>query len=199
VEPTRDADALEIRPITPEDKGELLQAFEHLGPQSRYRRFLAPHGSLTPAELSYFTEVDHHDHEALVAVEPSSGAGIGVARYIRSAEDPTVAELAVAVVDEWQCQGVGGRLVGALAERAREEGITSFSAVMLADNALMRSLLDEIGRVRVVHTELGRVEVVVDLPERGPDRLRRLLAAVGRGELAPWPAKLGLTRAQPDE
>jgi GNAT superfamily N-acetyltransferase len=177
----------------------LLQAFEHLGPQSRYRRFLAPHGSLTPAELSYFTEVDHHDHEALVAVEPSSGAGIGVARYIRSAEDPTVAELAVAVVDEWQCQGVGGRLVGALAERAREEGITSFSAVMLADNALMRSLLDEIGRVRVVHTELGRVEVVVDLPERGPDRLRRLLAAVGRGELAPWPAKLGLTRAQPDE
>jgi GNAT superfamily N-acetyltransferase len=196
---SQNADAIQIRPIAPEDKAALADAFEHLGSESRYRRFLAPHGRLTAAELRYFTEVDHHDHEALVAVDPTTGAGVGVARYIRTADDPAVAEIAVAVVDDWQCHGVGGRLVSALAERARAEGITSFSAVMLADNALMRSLLEEIGNVRVVHTELGRVEVIVELPERGLERLRRLLGAVARGELMPSPAKLGLTRAEPDD
>jgi GNAT superfamily N-acetyltransferase len=196
--PSEPTDALEIRPIAPDDKAAMIDAFERLGPESRYRRFLAPHGRLTESELRYFTEVDHHDHEAVVAIEPTTGAGVGVARYIRSRENPTVAEIAVAVVDEWQYHGVGGRLLAALAQRARESGITSFSAVMLADNAVMRSLLADIGRVHVMHTERGLVEVVVDLPERGVERLRRLLAAVARGELVPWPAKLGLTRAEPE-
>jgi GNAT superfamily N-acetyltransferase len=196
--PSEPTDALEIRPIAPDDKAAMIDAFERLGPESRYRRFLAPHGRLTESELRYFTEVDHHDHEAVVAIEPTTGAGVGVARYIRSGENPTVAEIAVAVVDEWQYRGVGGRLLAALAQRARESGITSFSAVMLADNAVMRSLLADIGRVHVMHTERGLVEVVVDLPERGVERLRRLLAAVARGELVPWPAKLGLTRAEPE-
>jgi GNAT superfamily N-acetyltransferase len=196
--PSEPTDALEIRPIAPDDKAAMIDAFERLGPESRYRRFLAPHGRLTESELRYFTEVDHHDHEAVVAIEPTTGAGVGVARYIRSGENPAVAEIAVAVVDEWQYRGVGGRLLAALAQRARESGITSFSAVMLADNAVMRSLLADIGRVHVMHTERGLVEVVVDLPERGVERLRRLLAAVARGELVPWPAKLGLTRAEPE-
>jgi hypothetical protein len=69
------------------------------------RRFLAPHGRLTESELRYFTEVDHHDHEALVAIDPNTGHCTGVARYVRSTDDPAVAELAVAVVDGWQRQG----------------------------------------------------------------------------------------------
>ena len=36
--------------------------------------------------------MDHHDHEALVAVEPASREGLGVARYVRSREDPEEAE-----------------------------------------------------------------------------------------------------------
>jgi GNAT superfamily N-acetyltransferase len=191
-----DASALEIRPIAPADKARMVEAFERLSPESRYRRFLAAHGRLSDSELRYFTEVDHHDHEALLAIEPSSGAGVGVARYIRSAEDPTLAELAVAVVDDWQRRGVGARLTAALAERARSEGITSFSAFMLADNDLMRGVLAEIGRLRVLHSELGRVEVIVDLPETGLDRLKRLLSGVARGELTLSTAKLGLMRAR---
>jgi GNAT superfamily N-acetyltransferase len=191
-----DARSLEIRPIMPADKERMVEAFERLSPESRYRRFLAPHGRLSDSELRYFTEVNHHDHEALVAIEPSTGVGVGVARYIRSAEDPALAEIAVAVVDDWQRRGVGGRLTAALAERARSEGITSFSAFMLADNDLMRSVLAEIGRLRVLHSELGRVEVIVDLPETGLDRLKRLLGGVARGELIFSPARLGLMRAR---
>lgn len=193
------AEALLIRPIEPDDKQAMVEGFAHLSGESRYRRFLAPHGRLTAAELQYFTEVDHHDHEALVAVDESTGAGVGVARYVRGTEDERVAELAVAVVDEWQGRGVGTRLVDALADRAREEGITSFSGLVLADNELMLNLLHDLGRVRVVHSELGTVEVVVDLPETGLGRLKRMLGAIARGEVVPSPLqrRLDLERVLP--
>lgn len=179
------AETLLIRPLAPSDRRRYLEAFDRLSPASRYRRFFTPHDRLSEAEVRYFTEVDHHDHEALVAVDPAIGNLVGVARYVRSTADPSVAELAVAVIDDWQGCGVGSRLTGALADRAREEGITGFSALVLADNELMLSLLGELGRVHVLHREEGTVELTVDLPERGLGHVRRLLAAVGRGEIEP--------------
>ncbi len=180
-----DADALEIRPIEPSDKEALIEGFNHLSEESRYRRFLSPRGRLSAAEVRYFTEVDHHDHEALVAVDPRTDEGIAVARYIRTRDDPTVAELAVAVIDDWQGRGVGSRLVAALTQRAREEGVTSFAASVLTDNKLMLNLLEELGTVRVVHAELGTVELTVELSESAIGRLKRLLGAIARGELIP--------------
>jgi GNAT superfamily N-acetyltransferase len=196
-----DAGSRLIRPIAPEDKRAFAAGFDRLGAESRYRRFLAPRGRLTASELRYFTEVDHHDHEAFVAIEPSTNEGVGAARYVRSKDDPAVAELAVAVVDDWQRRGVGTRLTAALAERARAEGITSFTALVLAENELMLNLLGELGRVRVLHPERGTVEVTVELPDSGVGRVADLLRAVGRGELTPFPArhddKLALPRWPP--
>ncbi len=181
-----------IRPIEPDDKDAMVEGFERLSDQSRYRRFLAPHGHLTAAELHYFTEVDHHDHEALIAFDEATQQGVGVARYVRSHAEPALAEVAVAVVDEWQSQGVGTRLLSALAERAKDEGIASFSGLVLADNELMLNLLQDVGRVRIVHSERDTVEVIVDLPQRGLERLKRLLAAVARGEVVPSPLQRSL-------
>jgi GNAT superfamily N-acetyltransferase len=179
------SETLLIRPISPDDKQQLVEGFQRLGERSRYRRFLSPHEHLSEAELRYFTEVDHHDHEALIAIDPDSHEGVGVARYVRSTSEPSAAELAVAVVDDWQGRGVGGRLAAALADRAREEGITSFTALVLADNQLMLNLLHDhdLGRVRVLHSELGTVELTVDLPEAGLGHLPRLLGAVVRGDV----------------
>lgn len=187
MDPAAGAEALLIRQIEPEDKQAMVEAFEQLSDESRYRRFLAPHGRLTAAELCYFTEVDHHDHEALVAIDETTDEGIGVARFVRSEEEPTVAELAVAVVDKWQGQGVGTRLVTALADRARAEGVTSFSGLVLTDNELMLNLLHDLGRVRVVHSERGTVEIIVELPDTGLGRLGRVLRAFARGDLVPSP------------
>lgn len=148
VDPARHPPAageLVIRPISPEDGPALVDGFERLSDASRYRRFLSPHDHLSAAEVRYFTEVDHHDHEALVAVDPQTGAGVGVARYVRSKEDPQEAEIAIAVVDDWQRQGVGTRLASALADRAREEGISVFTGLVLAENELMLSLAGELG------------------------------------------------------
>jgi RimJ/RimL family protein N-acetyltransferase len=178
-----DTAAIEIRPVRPEDRPALQAGFDRLSERSRYRRFLSPHPRLTDAELRYFTEVDHHDHEALVAIDTTSGHGVGIARFIRSPVDHRVAELAVAVVDDWQGRGIGTRLAFALADRAREEGITAFTALVLTDNSLMLSIIRELGAVHDVHTEEGITELTVDLPEHGLGPVSNLLRAAARGEI----------------
>jgi RimJ/RimL family protein N-acetyltransferase len=162
----------------------MTAAFERLSPESRYRRFLTPHDRLTTAELRYLTEVDHHDHEALVATDPRTGEGVGVARYVRDPERPDTAEVAVAVADHWQGQGVGTELLHRLADRARDEGILRFTALVVADNAAARRLLADLGTVRVVDEAQGAVELTVDLPEVGLGKaLPGWLRSAGRGNL----------------
>ena len=101
----RDGLEILVRPVEPADRELIAQAFDRLSPETRYRRFFAPLSRLSEEDLTYLTEVDHSDHEALAAVEPGAGAVIGVARYVR-AEDPTEAEVAVVVGDPWQGRGI---------------------------------------------------------------------------------------------
>jgi RimJ/RimL family protein N-acetyltransferase len=136
---------LEIRPIGPSDKAALAAAFEQSSGNAVYSRFLNPRGRLTAAELRYLTEVDHRDHEALVAVDPISGRSVGVARYVRDNERRDSAEIAISVLETWQGRGVGKALLHCLAARAREEGICRFTAIMLADNRPMRHVLADLG------------------------------------------------------
>jgi GNAT superfamily N-acetyltransferase len=172
----RDGSRVLIRPIRREDRDALRSAFERLSAESRYRRFLVPMASLSEGMLDYLTAVDHHRHEALVAIEPDTRTGLAVARFVRLADRPGTAEFAVTVDDAWQGRGLGSLLLEALAARARQEGITRFSAVALAENSEVRGLLGALGPLRVVDREQGTVEVEIELPERGiGPQLRALL------------------------
>ncbi len=155
--------AVLIRPIRPSDKASLQAAIAQSSDEAIYRRFLNPHGRLTVAELHYLTEVDHHDHEALMAEDPDTGVGVGVARYVRDRERRDSAEIAVAVRETWQGRGVGKALLHRLADRAREEDITRFTALMLAGNRPMRGLLASLGAISTLDTEAGTVELAVEL------------------------------------
>jgi RimJ/RimL family protein N-acetyltransferase len=137
----RDGSEVLIRPVQSSDALLLADGLARLSARSRQLRFLTVKQELSPAELRYLTEINHHDHEALGAVDRATGRGVGVARYVRSAEDSQAAELAVTVVDEWQGRGLGTELVAQLSERAREEGIRCFTALVAADNAAMTGLL----------------------------------------------------------
>ena len=177
----RDGEQIVIRPIRPEDRSELAAGMQRLSPESRYRRFLTPASELSAAQLSYLTEVDHSDHEALVALQPETGHGIGVARFVRSPEDRELAEVAVAVADSWQGRGVGTALLGRLAERARAEGVSRFTAEVLAENRPMLELIDAIGEAHVVDRDQGSVAIEVDLPPEGIGAtLREALRAAAR-------------------
>jgi RimJ/RimL family protein N-acetyltransferase len=184
----RDGEQILVRPIRPDDREELAAGVRRLSPESRYRRFFTPTNELSASELSYLTEVDHHDHEALVALEPDSLHGIGVARFVRSRQDPELAEVAVAVADSWQNRGVATALLDRLTQRAREEGVHRFSAEILADNQPMLDLIDELGDVTMRNLDHGSVEIEVQLPPEGIGAgLRESLRAAAR-EILRMPA-----------
>ena len=182
----RDGARVTLRPIAPEDKPLLAAIFERLSEESRYRRFFTPKNELSPAELDYFVDIDHEDHEAIIAIDPSSVEGLGVARYVRSNDDGEVAEVAVAVADDWQGRGLGRALLDRLTYRARREGVRRFSALVQSDNPASLGLLAGVGNTRR-QWDSGVVELVIELPpKRGMGaQLARALRAAAAGTLVP--------------
>jgi GNAT superfamily N-acetyltransferase len=186
---------VKIRSIRPDDRGALLAGFERLSDDSRYKRFLTPMETLTSSQLDYLTDVDHRDHEALIAFEVGAPeAAVGVGRFVREAGTGH-AEAAVTVADDWQGRGLGTALTRILAGRAVEEGIDSFTALLLADNAEMVGLLDSVGDVDVTGREGDTIQVRVPLsPEvTGDPALRSVLRAVAStgGGIASAPGESG--------
>jgi GNAT superfamily N-acetyltransferase len=181
----RDGSRVRIRQGRSSDKELLRRGFERLGPDSRYRRFLAPMPELTEDMVRYLTEIDHHDHEAMIALDEDTGEGIGVARYVRDPERRDMAEVAVTVIDDWQARGLGTLLLEVISARAREEGITTFTALMLATNEEMMDLLKQLDPMRILDRETGRVEIEVPVPPVGlAPALRKLIRIAAQHDVA---------------
>jgi GNAT superfamily N-acetyltransferase len=161
----RDGTEVVVRPIEPTDKARLRRGFERLSADSRYRRFLSATPRLSEHRLAYLTEVDHRDHEAIVGIDPDTGEGLGVARYVRLGDEAGVAEAAVAVIDDAQGNGLGTALIRRLAQRAREERIERFRGLVLASNTDMIDMLERLGSADVRRLEGGLMEIDVDLPD----------------------------------
>jgi RimJ/RimL family protein N-acetyltransferase len=162
--PLRDGAILDVRPVQPEDRDLIRRGFERLSPESRYQRFLSPVPKLHDRMLTFLTEVDHRDHEALLTLDAATGEVVGVARSVRLQSEPASAEIAVTVADDWQRRGLGTALLDALADRAREESVTRFTGVTFAENHDVLGLLGKLGTVRIVGHGPGTVELAVDLP-----------------------------------
>ena len=134
-----------VRAIVPSDKAALEAAFEQLSKHSRHMRFLAYKTRLSSAELDYFTEVDHIDHEALIATDSGCTEILAIARYVRLPSHRQSAEVAVTVADDWQGRGLGAGLLSRLADRAREHGICRFEGQLLSENRRVIELLKTVG------------------------------------------------------
>jgi GNAT superfamily N-acetyltransferase len=179
----RDESSIFIRPIEPDDKAAIVAAFQKLSPESRYRRFFAPLQQLRPADLAYLTEVDHHDHEALIA-HSAHAEPLGVARFVRGSE-ARKAEVAVAVIDEWHGRGVGTALLTELVKRAREEGVQVFTATILTDNRDALKLMRTFGDAHRATSPSITTELEIELPRRGlGERLREALRHAAAGLLS---------------
>jgi GNAT superfamily N-acetyltransferase len=120
-----------------EDEELVGRMFGRLSPESVYRRFFSP-----VASAEHFTRLvlraDAHERMAIAAVE--GGELVAVAQYSRR-PGADEADLAILVADEWQRQGLGTRLVAALADRARGRGIARFTVDVQGDNFGIHRLL----------------------------------------------------------
>src|SRR4051794_17622000 len=141
----RDGTRLVVRPISPADRASLAEAYARMSRESLYRRFMGAKSGLTNRELTYFTEIDHVTHEALIAIDPCTGAVVAEARYAGSVEDPWSGDVAVIVADDWHGRGLGKALLQRLIGAARDAGIVRLRGTMLAMNEPARGLVRSVG------------------------------------------------------
>ena len=188
----RSGDVVRIRQVRPDDAPALVRAYAKLGEQSRYRRFFTVMPEVPEATLETAVEVDHVNHEALVAVPLLSTEIVGECRFIRLPDQPDTAEVGVTVVDAWQGRGLGSALLARLSERALEAGVEYFSAEILAENRTMLALLPGLGQVQTEsHGPVVAARVELGEPSRPahPDLLD-LLTAAARGDIVSLPVLL---------
>jgi GNAT superfamily N-acetyltransferase len=163
IESLRDGRRVEIRALTPEDQVGLLAAIDRTSARSLYRRFFGAKRDFSDKEVAFFLNIDFADHVALVAVVEEEGRAVIIAggRYV--AERPGVAEVAFAVIDEYQGQGIGAALLRHLAKIARGAGLKEFTAEVLPDNIPMLKVFEKSGLKFRTKRESGAVHVALQL------------------------------------
>jgi RimJ/RimL family protein N-acetyltransferase len=159
----RDGRTIEIRALRPTDQDNLLAAVDRIGSQSMYRRFMGAKRHFSEKERAFFVNVNFTDHVALIAVIQEDGPQTIIAggRYI--VVRPGSAEVAFAVIDRYQGQGIGAALLRHLAMLARDAGLKEFTAEVLPDNTAMLKVFEKAGLKYRLERAPGVVHVVLQL------------------------------------
>jgi RimJ/RimL family protein N-acetyltransferase len=166
-----DGTRISLRQVVTEDRAGMAALFARLSPQSRYQRFLSPKRELTPRELTFFTDIDHLNHEAIAAVDQRDGSIVGVARYVRYADRADVADVAIEVADAFQRMGIGTALASLTIQHAHANGIGFLTATTLWENLAARGLLRQHG-FRARQSRAGEIQHELRL-DRSRGRSRR--------------------------
>jgi GNAT superfamily N-acetyltransferase len=172
---------VKVRPVLPEDKEVLVEGMRRMSPESRYRRFMTSTSRLTKKQLIYLTEIDYHDHFAAVAftIDEPGAPAVGVARYVRTKDEPEVAEAAVAVIDAYHGRGIGSFLLQVIGAVAISNGIRRFRGYVLSANDPARDVVVRLG-AEIRPAGSGLLMADVDLANRMEDLADSPLYAVLR-------------------
>lgn len=141
------------REATPDDFDRYFEeGFAQLGTETRHFRFFTAVRELPEEVKQRLRNVDGQYHAAVVAFDAAcilpdhpEGRPVGVARWIGAENGPP--ELSITVIDDYQGQGVGTRLMDALLALARRRGVRRIIADVLRDNVGMRHLVNRYNHV----------------------------------------------------
>ena len=163
VEALRNGRRMEIRALRPEDRDDFVAAVGRIGADSLYRRFFAVKRQFSEKETAFFVNVDFVNHVALIAVVEEGGKPViaGGGRYI--VVSPGQAEVAFAVVDTYQGQGMGTTLMRHLVAIARRAGLRELVADVLPDNRQMLKVFQKCGLPMSTRQEPGSVHITLQL------------------------------------
>jgi RimJ/RimL family protein N-acetyltransferase len=180
---TAAAPRIRVRPLTPSDRDLIARIFDGLSPNSRLLRFLAPMPRLPRRMLDALAAVDGAHHAAWVAVVDDEP--VGVVRWVRDADEPRRAEIAIEVVDAHQGRGIGRRLVGIAVAEAAERGVERLTFDIDERNVAATALVAAFGGRTRYEDGLLTGEITTPAPARrrfasySPRRRARLLPILG--------------------
>lgn len=146
----KNGQSVTIRAVRPDDKEKINEAFRNLEAETIYTRYFQHKAHLTKEDLERATELDFENDVALVVTMESEGREvvIGGCRYsvLRTVEGAgPSAEIAFTVEEDYQGQGMAGRLLQHMIGIARQQGISSFEAEVLPGNNSMLTVFKRSG------------------------------------------------------
>ncbi len=174
----RNGTVLTTRLLQPDDDDLLLDLFNRLSPDSRWRRFHSHVDNLDDARLheaaKELAAVDNRTMGGAVLAlivhpahsdQPSQEELIGVARLARDPGMPDAleAEAAIVVRDDFQQQGIGTALLARLSELAQTMGITTLTATVQSDNEQMLDVLRWLNVPYTKRVSHGEMEIRLDI------------------------------------
>jgi len=152
-----------IRPLLADDRERMAKAVRGLDPQTIYTRLFSHRKELTEAGLDRIMRVDDESEIVIVATTGNGAeeAMIGAGRYIVTGDGR--AEIAFTVEEDYQGQGVAGRLFAALVDVARRHAIAVFEADVLSENPSMLRVFERAGLPMRKRNEGGTVHLELTL------------------------------------
>ena len=141
----KDGSRILLRPIRRDDTEAWLALLSRISPRTKYLRFHAL-PKLTIEDAVRFCTVDYANTFAFVAEVQGDNREdiIAIGRYIRLPKKNS-AEVAFLIDDAHQGKGIGTKLMESLANVARENGINTFEAEVLAENKEMMTVFMDYG------------------------------------------------------
>jgi RimJ/RimL family protein N-acetyltransferase len=160
-ETLRNGKRILIRALTPKDRDGFIAVAGTLSPESLRRRFFCVKKQFSEAEQNYFLNPDFINHVALVGLVEEACEIAGGGRYV--VFEPGEAELAFAVADKYQGQGVGPAIMRHLVVIARAAGLRKLTAQVLPENIAMLEVMKSSGLPATTKLESGAVNITLQL------------------------------------
>lgn len=146
-----------LRPLTPDDRERITDAFRRLSPESTYFRFWTRVHGANPKFIERLCADDDGRHRTWVMVIENNDdiPGVGGGSYWLPEGPADRAEVSFTVADEFQGQGVGTILLAVLWAEAREAGIRQFVAYVMDENHVMLTWWANLGASHVRQSHGG--------------------------------------------
>jgi len=171
---TKDGVPVWVRLLRRKDTHHLVDLFEHMGPESRYRRFhqVADNvpASQVWAEAERIATAVPEEQLGLIAFSTLPGEGevaVGVARIVWLSDE--TAEVAMSVRDDRQGQGIGRRLLMMVLEMAQISGAERVVGTVQNENEPMWYLFDQLLYPIQRTIDGTESEIVIDLTREKED------------------------------
>ncbi len=174
-----------IASLTPADRAQIQAGLKFMSHESIRNRFMGSKREFSEKELDYLTSLDGINHYALGVEEAGDlHRGVAVIRMVRSASDPSEAEVAITIIDDYQKKGLGSFLLDVLYFAALERRITKFAFTFFAQNEGIIRLIEKKGVPEITrsHDSVRMLLTLENLDEKAiRSRVESILPGIDSG------------------
>jgi len=161
-----------LRAIMPEDEPLVVDFHKRISEESVYTRYLSDLKYEQRVAHNRLIRVCHVDYDrdiALVALDKTSNIDkIAAAARLTKQHGNNSSEYSILVADDYQGEGLGGKLLQELVSHARADGLDMIEAVVLPTNRAMIHVAEKVGFECIYDKDEGVVKQFLNLRDSQP-------------------------------